>query len=145
MRRLSVQSAALLFSTGFCLAAAETSLPTESPDTVLARHIQAAGGKERLEKLKSQVLKAQAQEGERPFSVEISFKEGDKMLLNASSGDGVNIRQGYDGQGHWWRKDPEGVREFSGAKQQMDFSEMSLALSARAMLDVKKYYPELVL
>lgn len=122
-----------------CAAAVDT------PEACIERHIQAIGGRARLEAIKSQVLTFEAQEQQQAFDLEVSFKSGHKMLLNASLPNGFRIQQGTAGEGAWWRKDPEGVREFNRPQDILEFREMSLCLDMTAALTLKTGFTQIKL
>ncbi len=138
-------SAALLCMALSVYAADRSAGPATSAAAVIERHLQAIGGKDRLEGLKSQRLKIDAQEGQHSFSAEFSVKDGGKYLFRAFIPSGFTVRHGYDGQGHWWREDPDGVREITDRNDQRGLREMMLALSAGGVLDLMKSGPQLLL
>lgn len=109
-----------------------------TPEAVIERHIQAVGGRERLEAIATQCLQLDAREGRETFEVTVQFKGADQVLLVASLPNGIQIKQGRDGQAPWWRQDPSGVREFSGARHELEFREMALCLNPTAWLNFQQ-------
>src|SRR6266545_2270290 len=73
----------------------------EATRAVIQRHIKAAGGTEVFQKIGSQLSQLNVQEGAEAFTAEARFKDNDKLLLSITVPNGVEIRQGHDGQGHW--------------------------------------------
>lgn len=109
-----------------------------TPEAVIERHIQAVGGRERLDAIATQCLQLDAREGRETFEVTVQFKGADQVLLVASLPNGIQIKQGRDGQAPWWRQDPSGVREFSGARHELEFREMALCLNPTAWLNFQQ-------
>ncbi|HVV72216.1 MAG TPA: hypothetical protein VHI52_12075, partial [Verrucomicrobiae bacterium] len=118
---------------------------TETPLAYVEKHIQAIGGRERLQEIKSQVIEFQAQEGKDTFDLEVDLKPGHKVLLKASLPNGFRILQGTTGNGLWWRKDPEGVREFNRPQDALEFRELSFCLDVTAPLDLERESEQLKL
>ena len=118
---------------------------TETPQVYLEKHIQAVGGRERLQAIKSEVLEFEAQEGNDTFHLEVDLKSGHNVLLKASLPNGFVIQQGSAGGRTWWRKDPEGVREFNRAQDALEFRELSLCLDVTAPLDLERETAQLKL
>jgi hypothetical protein len=109
----------------------------DTAEWYIGRHIQAVGGRERLQGIKSQVLTFEAQEGNQSFDLEFSFKSGNKVLFRASLPNGFRITQGYSSEGPPWRKGPEGVREFNRPQDLLEFRELLLCLDVTALMELK--------
>lgn len=112
-----------------------------TPEAVIQKHMQAAGGRAALERIQSQLSQCDVKEGGESFKAEVRFK-ANKLLLTVT-GPGFEVRQGHDGHGRWWRHDPRGVQEFKEAKDRLDFRELSLCLSATALLEIQKHFARL--
>ena len=110
----------------------------DTAEAVIERHIQAVGGRERLEAIATQCLQLDAQEGRESFELTVQFKGADQVLLVASLPNGIQIKQGRDDHGSWWRQDPSGVREFSGARHELESLEMALCLNATVWLNLQQ-------
>ena len=85
------------------------------PDQILARYVEAIGGKEAIAKIKSRSMKGlylRQQGGGPQVPLEI-LQKGDKLLISATTPQGVNSR-GYNGA-IGWTKNPQEARELDAA------------------------------
>lgn len=105
-----------------------------TPGSLLRRHIEAAGGREKLESIKSGVWRLDAKEGNESFQLVVTFQGAQKLHLLASMPNGFEVKQAHDEKGRWWRQDPNGVREFEETTHERDFCEMALCLNPVSLL-----------
>jgi hypothetical protein len=71
-----------------------------SPDQVLDKYIQAVGGADALEKIKTRIQKGAVNIGQRQLPVEVDSKAPNKRLSLVHTPNGDNI-SGFDGQQGW--------------------------------------------
>ena len=111
-----------------------------SVETILAKHIEAAGGRELLATIESQVFTYDAKEGNDAFDLQVSFKPGEKTLLEASLPNGLTIRQGQAGPQQRWRQSPKGLVDYTEPKDVLEFRELALCLSATAIPELRQHF-----
>ncbi|MBI1749910.1 MAG: hypothetical protein HY234_06905 [Acidobacteria bacterium] len=88
-------------------------LPTA--DQVLAKYVQAVGGKAAIEKLSSRVTKGTVDPGGGPvLGLEINEKAPDKFLSQVDVPGLGAVRQGFDGTVAWESNPQQGVQELGG-------------------------------
>ena len=117
----------------------------QSIEALLAKHIAAAGGRERLAAIQSQVVTYDAKEGDEAFALQVSFKPGEKTLLEATMANGWKVRQGQAGAGGRWRHSPNGLTDLKEPKDVLEFRELALCLSATAIPELQQSFPVLKL
>jgi hypothetical protein len=115
-----------------------------TPQAVIQKHLQAIGGAERLAKIETQLLKAEAQQGNQTFTMELRFNRGGKLNSTVSL-PGGRVAQGGDGQGHWWLQTESTVLDLQDPKSDLGLRELVLSLNATAMLEIEKQFGQLVL
>lgn len=115
-----------------------------TPQAVIQKHLQAIGGTERLAKMDTQLLKAEAQQGNQTFTMELRFKRGAKLNLTILL-PGARVAQGGDGQGHWWLQTESTVLELKDPKSDLGLRELVVSLDATVLLEIEKHFGQLVL
>ena len=112
MRRVS----SFVLGLAFIGAAAAQDLPTV--DQILAKYVQALGGKENLEKLTTRVCKGTyaVPEWEAKGPHEIYAKAPNKLMNTTAIADWGNFRQGYNGAAGWSEDPDSGMRDLSGGE-----------------------------
>jgi outer membrane lipoprotein-sorting protein len=100
---------------------------------ILARHLQAIGGKEALEKVASYEFKAVGREKEMEFDLRILLKRPNRLRLECSLPNGLKIQSGYDGT-NAWRVDPSGIHDLDPKRHDQDFGELIRCLDRQTEL-----------
>lgn len=95
--------------------AAETPAPAGLPalDTVLARYIEALGGRDRLEKLNSRVIEGEVEMSLVPgtFALRVLAKAPDRQLSVITIPGFGEMQEGYDGTNAWVKNPMVGVAD----------------------------------
>src|SRR5262245_720444 len=114
-----------------------------SPAVALVRrHIAAVGGDQAFRKISSHQREWDVREGADRFTAQTSIKAPDKFLLTIKI-TGIEVRQGHDGAGHWWRQVRGELREAREPKEILEFREMWLCLNPVALPQLLKDAQEL--
>lgn len=119
--RLLLRSAGILMgvsgalvSPGLLLAALQAA-PAPSVDQILAKFVQAIGGKEAIEKITSRLTTGTLDAGEgRAYALEIREKAPDKFLFLVLVEGQAAVKRGFDGSVGWEYGSQQGVSELSG-------------------------------
>ena len=112
-------------------------------DQILNRHIAAAGGRERLASIQSETLTFEMEQAGAVFELTVSFKSGEKTLLEATSAHGWKVKQGQAAPGARWRKSPDELTDRPKPEDLLEFRELALCLSATAVLELRQHFPVL--
>ena len=139
-------AASFLLIASAAFAAAQTTTPAAPPatpalDDVLARYVQALGGKAAIEKLTSTTGKGTFEVPDFGASgpVEVCSKTGDKTLTSIEIGGYGTVRRGYDGAAGWSDDPQGGLRDLAGD----ELADMRRGAVWNSALRLKDLYPGL--
>lgn len=125
------------------LPAAETAATSELPalEKVLARYVDAVGGKARLEKLNSRVIEGEVEMSAVPgtFALRVSSKAPDKQLSVITIPGFGELREGYDGTNGWVKNPMQGVADRPAA----ELPKVRRDAQFNRELQYSKIYPDL--
>ncbi len=141
MFRTPALAVAILALIGFPIHPIQAAQESPTVDSILARAIQALGGKTAIEKVKTRIIKGEMElpgmSLKGPW--EVYAKAPDKQVSRAEIAGAASTEEGFDGKVAWTKGPDGGVREKTGeelakTKRDADFYRE---------LNVKKLYPDI--